>query len=686
MLYRLSSEENENFHSLRHHAIPPESKPGWPPLWPEATSPQVLSLEITGKYMFLRFFRDSLILFIFFLIHRLIVFRTLGSAMELYDQASKLRLFLAGIMSDYWTATLTGLLLTFCGQIFSLAGLKRATCSLRNTIMLIILSLVSLHCSYIAFFQHPIIPLHLSYLTDVIFLRGNISSLLEWTVAGNFFAGLAALWVGKRWDKWDKDRQGPAGSLSFASLIILSGAIIAHGLHNRYKIQWLVPETLQYNLFEGLIISLYTERKVAPLSPDEMRLLTESYLKSKKDDRTPASRLANLHLQQHRPPLSGPLAHLPARIQQASELGKKPLILLYLMESFRYYDAGIYGDPDASLTPAFDRLAAGGILFHNAWSVSNVTRGGQEAVWCGYLSAAGRSAMREGYHLPTRCIPSYRQSGLSFWMHGGDGHFDSQEWFWKEQGVHLTRSRRSLSDHLPRTGWGVGDLSLALKAAPLIQELRSGTKEKILTGMILTVTNHIPWELPDDAPPQVLNAPFPGRHLSEKTVYYADYALGRFVDLLKDLGLWKWTVMIIAGDHGIKVPALNPAFSEVSPHALGARIGLLVSGGMAESTLLASDKPNHQYQYCSQADIAGFIADLLQIRDFPSMGEGLFNTHRLKPILADFGHEIFFPETGIRIPASGSCHRSSCEKDSKEALFYRSLIEFLKLNRLSRKN
>ncbi|MCB9228284.1 MAG: LTA synthase family protein [Deltaproteobacteria bacterium] len=624
------------------------------------------------------FYRTTLLLISFFFIHRLLTFSDLVSSSATDEMLVSLQLFLTGSMSDLWSAVLGALALLFAEYVLARIISRSAGQYVRNSCLTAILLILSLHSNYVAFFQAPLNPLHLSYLTDPAFLRGNLASAWEAKVFLNLIAGLLCWQLIHLWTS--KKPAARTGSLLRAGLL-MALALSLHGLHNRYKVQWFVPEPLRYNLFEGLIIDLSSQRQVPALSAAEELKLREIWPPSEEAGRVSSS--LSFHLRNHEPlsPESadgGPLAKLPEQVRLAREAGMKPLIITYLMESFRYYDAGVYGGSAPSLTPQFDQLAQSGLLFHQAWSVSNVTRGGQEAVWCGYLSAAGRSAMRERHDLPLRCIPDYPESGHNFWIHGGEGRFDNQEWFWKKHGVRSLISRADLPETLPASGWGIGDLSLAEAAVKAIRQMHQSTAESILNGMILTVSNHIPWELPADAPEHVRNFPFAGKHPGERTVHYADAALGHFVAGLKDAGLWEQTVLIIIGDHGIRVPAFQQYPTEINGDELNSRIGFLISGGMSETQLRQQPvAAQHWRQPCSQADLATFLAELLGIRHFLSMGQSLFLPRRLTPVMSDLGSRIFFPESSVSISSSGTADLLRASREHPEALFYRSFLEFL---------
>ncbi|NJB87044.1 arylsulfatase A-like enzyme [Lewinella marina] len=63
------------------------------------------------------------------------------------------------------------------------------------------------------------------------------------------------------------------------------------------------------------------------------------------------------------------LAVLLATIARWVPAPERPNILLFLADDWSYPHAGAYGDPVVQ-TPNFDRLAAGGMLFTNAYCAS----------------------------------------------------------------------------------------------------------------------------------------------------------------------------------------------------------------------------------------------------------------------------------------------------------------------------
>lgn len=73
---------------------------------------------------------------------------------------------------------------------------------------------------------------------------------------------------------------------------------------------------------------------------------------------------------------------------------------------------------------------------------------------------------------------------------------------------------------------------------------------------LVTLTSHLPFEIPNDLI-RIQIPEAPDRRLANyiQAIHYADYALGRFIDDLKQSPLWHNSVLIITGDHDAFPPA-----------------------------------------------------------------------------------------------------------------------------------
>lgn len=68
---------------------------------------------------------------------------------------------------------------------------------------------------------------------------------------------------------------------------------------------------------------------------------------------------------------------------------------------------------------------------------------------------------------------------------------------------------------------------------------------------VLSLTSHSPFELPEDKKMLDLPAKYNGTLIGNylQSIHYADYALGKFFDDLKEKGLWNKSVIALYGDH-----------------------------------------------------------------------------------------------------------------------------------------
>lgn len=193
-------------------------------------------------------------------------------------------------------------------------------------------------------------------------------------------------------------------------------------------------------------------------------------------------------------------------MSQSVASGAQPLLVAVLMESLRPSETG-YATPERpSLTPRLDALAKTGIVFTRAYSVGSVTRAGQEAALCGYLSGRDTSLMRGLVTAKTTCLTDVLATRspakvTSFWLHGGDARFDGQVDFWKRHGVTTLMTGADFDAAAARTDWGIGDQTFFTAAAAHLLALKRGTSASAHVGIALSISNHIPWVVPADAPP-----------------------------------------------------------------------------------------------------------------------------------------------------------------------------------------
>ncbi|UWG97667.1 LTA synthase family protein [Dehalobacter sp. DCM] len=110
--------------------------------------------------------------------------------------------------------------------------------------------------------------------------------------------------------------------------------------------------------------------------------------------------------------------------------------------------------------------------------------------------------------------------------------------------------------------WGASDEVLFRKALPVLTTYKD--KNQLFYASFITLTSHHPFILPESKQRIQLrsdsNTTSLGNYL--EAIHYTDYAVGQFIQGLKDSGLWEDTVLIVYGDHS----GISKSFEEESPN------------------------------------------------------------------------------------------------------------------------
>jgi len=152
--------------------------------------------------------------------------------------------------------------------------------------------------------------------------------------------------------------------------------------------------------------------------------------------------------------------------------------------------------------------------------------------------------------------------------------------------------------------WGVSDEDLFQKA----NEILKSHEGKPFFSLILTTTNHEPFEFPDG---RIILYEQP-QQTRTNALKYTDYALGNFFEMAKKELYYKNTLFLIIADHGNRLH--GPGLIPVSKFHIG---GLLIGPDILPGTY---DK------IASQIDMIPTLLDLMGISaDHPVPGRALFS-------------------------------------------------------------
>jgi arylsulfatase A-like enzyme len=311
----------------------------------------------------------------------------------------------------------------------------------------------------------------------------------------------------------------------------------------------------------------------------------------------------------------------------------RPNVVFLLMEGVRAREISCYGGPAPGLTPNLDRLAREGLRFERAYSPGTSTPQGEVAYWYGLLATPGSLLPVQNPDAELNGLPEIlRENGWrSFlWIHNGDESFYRRDRFYLPRGFRMIDGR-DFPRQDPRTNWGRTDKALARRAVEALDQ----TPEPF-AALVLTVSNHHPFQLPEDAtsrapvegpeergflkPTSLL--PLVGRHTVPmmKTIHYTDEAVGDFFRLAAARNWSKRTVFVVSGDHGLPIVPVGGLASAHELAELRHHVPLILwspmleGGGVIDSLASLADVPPTILGLLG-LDSSGFIGeDLLDPR------------------------------------------------------------------------
>ncbi len=309
---------------------------------------------------------------------------------------------------------------------------------------------------------------------------------------------------------------------------------------------------------------------------------------------------------------------------------EKPHIICLFMESFRAKNT-LIRDPSTSSSPCFSQLAQEGILFENFYANSIKTSRSVTSSLFGIPSDIHSSNVSSRPGFPSIGIADIMQQNgyQTSYLHNGLLQFEKQLDFFSNHGFEKIIGRDDLLKAYPRaakTSWGVHDEYLMRFAADWLE--KEDKKGKPLFTTMFTISNHHPWTMP----PGYEKAPT----LSKKTAYtrylqtfrYSDQALGLFLDLLREKGLGKKTIIFILGDHGQPMGEHHDNFSEqkgLYEENIHVPLLIIADGRIAEPAKISS--------LGSQIDLLPTIMDLLQLQGINhSVGQSLMRKQQNKTV------------------------------------------------------
>lgn len=225
----------------------------------------------------------------------------------------------------------------------------------------------------------------------------------------------------------------------------------------------------------------------------------------------------------------------------------KPLnVVLLVQESLGADFVGAYGDR-RGLTPHIDALARDGLMFTNLYATGTRTIRGLEAIVASFPPIPGESIVKrsQSHDIYTWGTVMRAQGYTPLFFYGGYGTFDHMRPFFAANGFGVV-DRIDIPNPAFSNIWGVSDEDLYRHAIEVFD--RQHANGEHIFSVIMSTSNHKPFTFPAGIP----GVPPEGGG-REAGVRYADYAVGRFFDLVRNKPYFADTVFVIVGDHGARI-------------------------------------------------------------------------------------------------------------------------------------
>jgi phosphoglycerol transferase MdoB-like AlkP superfamily enzyme len=205
------------------------------------------------------------------------------------------------------------------------------------------------------------------------------------------------------------------------------------------------------------------------------------------------------------------------------------------------------------ITPNLNKLLKESFYFNNVYQqIGSGNTSDAEFLMNTSLYPVGNNPTSETYG--NRVIPSLarllKDNGYqAVTLHVDDIHYWNRDELYPALGFdkHYDKSYFGEED---KVGLGASDDVLYTKGVDALEALKTSSNKPFYADFV-TLSAHTPFQIPKDK--QTLSLPkkyqgtFFGNYLEAQ--HYADAALGRFFDLLKEKGLWDKSMIVIYGDH-----------------------------------------------------------------------------------------------------------------------------------------
>ncbi|MDB9954183.1 sulfatase-like hydrolase/transferase [Flavobacteriaceae bacterium] len=249
--------------------------------------------------------------------------------------------------------------------------------------------------------------------------------------------------------------------------------------------------------------------------------------------------------------------HSISRTLKAYKPETKPNVIFICLESFNADFLQHFGN-QKNITPNLDALQKQSVFFENIYATGTRTVRGMEAIMLSVPPSPGRSIVKRKKNKGLYNIGDvFKEKGYSrTFFYGGDGYFDNMNNFFGSNGFDIvdrgrgylfedsfTAKRTNIKDQDIQfeNAWGVCDEDIYKQ---VIHEADMNyAAKKPFFNFIMTTSNHRPYTYPEN------KIDIPSGTGRDGAVKYTDFAIGEFLNTIKNKPWFDNTVIAIMADH-----------------------------------------------------------------------------------------------------------------------------------------
>ena len=284
-------------------------------------------------------------------------------------------------------------------------------------------------------------------------------------------------------------------------------------------------------------------------------------------------------------------------------------LVIFLQESLGYQFVEAIGG-EKGIMPNFNKLSKEGILFEDLYSTGTRSVRGIAGSVAGNYAMPGRGvvkrnkAQRDYFTIASLLKPfGYHTS----FIYGGESRFDNMRSWFAGNGFDEIIEQSNFENPTYMSSWGVCDEDLVVKANEEFKKLYA--KGQKFATVMFSQSNHSPFNYPSGKIKLLDGVP---EKSVKNAVKYADYAIGKFIEMAKKEDYYKDTIFVIVADHNNVVYGLD--ILPVDRFHIPAII-------LGESV-----KPLSYDKVSSQPDVLATALDLIGLDlKYPIMGHSIFS-------------------------------------------------------------